>query len=322
MDPVNDADHLVIQSFDRPQIFHESLDVEAGFGGRHPNILRDVERAMLRTALLVGRNRIRHDCVVYSMSSSASLRAQGPESEERTRDRVLNAVLEHGPVSAAGLGRILGFTPAAVRRHLDALSRKGLIEVKLTANSATGAGRPARKYVLSRQGQTRLGDDYLDIARTALAALGEAAGSEAVAEFARNRYRDMEERYRPIVEAAGPGIEERAKALAEALSADGFVGSTTVVGSKAAHSTMLAVQLCQGHCPVQQLAADFPDFCDSETEVFSRLLGVDVRRLSTLAGGGHVCTTHIPVGRTRSAVRPVEPATGTRRVSINLQERP
>ncbi|TJY67654.1 MarR family transcriptional regulator [Arthrobacter sp. CAU 1506] len=256
------------------------------------------------------------------MTSSASLRPQAPESEERTRDRVLNAVLEHGPVSAADLGRILGFTPAAVRRHLDALSRKGLIEVKLTANSATGAGRPARKYVLSRQGQTRLGDDYLDIARTALTALSEAAGSEAVAEFARNRYRDMEERYRPIVEAAGPDIEERAKALAEALSADGFVGSTTVVGSKAPHSTMLAVQLCQGHCPVQQLAADFPDFCDSETEVFSRLLGVDVRRLSTLAGGGHVCTTHIPVGRTRSAVRPVEPATGTRRVSINLQERP
>jgi hypothetical protein len=48
MDPVYDADHLVIQSFDRPQIFHESLDVEAGFGGRHPNILRDVERPMLR----------------------------------------------------------------------------------------------------------------------------------------------------------------------------------------------------------------------------------------------------------------------------------
>jgi predicted ArsR family transcriptional regulator len=256
------------------------------------------------------------------MNNSAVPRAQAAESEERTRDRVLSAVLEHGPVSAAELGDRLGFTPAAVRRHLDALSRGGLIEVKMVANSATGAGRPARKYVLSRQGQSKLGNDYLDIARGALSTLGSIAGPDAVAEFARQRYEDMERRYRPVVEAAGESVEARAEALAKALNEDGFVGSTTVVGAKAAHSTMLAVQLCQGHCPVQQLAADFPVFCDSETEVFSRLLGVDVRRLSTLASGGHVCTTHIPVGRTKSAVRESGPTAGTRRVSINLQERP
>jgi predicted ArsR family transcriptional regulator len=250
------------------------------------------------------------------------------DAEERTRDRVLSAVLEHGPVSAAELGEQLGFTPAAVRRHLDALSRKGLIEVKLVANSANGAGRPARKYVLSRQGQSRLGDDYLDIARTALAALGQAAGAEAVTEFARTRYREMEERYRPVIEAAGPDIQARAEALARLLAEDGFVGSTRLVGAgtknkeNRTNAVMLSMQLCQGHCPVQQLAADFPVFCESETEVFARLLGVDVRRLSTLASGGHVCTTHIPVGRTRPAAQQDEPATGTRRVSIKLQERP
>jgi predicted ArsR family transcriptional regulator len=256
------------------------------------------------------------------MTNPPSARAQAAETEERTRDKVLHAVLEHGPVSAAELGEILGFTPAAVRRHLDALSRGSLIEIKLVTNSASGAGRPARRYVLSRQGQSKLGDDYLVIARDALNALSETAGEQAVAAFARRRYADMEERYRPVVEAAGPDIEARAEALARALSEDGFVGSTTVVGQKSPHSTMLAVQLCQGHCPIQQLAAEFPAFCDSETEVFARLLGVDVRRLSTLSSGGHVCTTHIPVGRTRSAVRDSEPAPGTRRVSINLQERP
>jgi len=179
--------------------------------------------------------------------------------------------------------------------------------------------------VLSRQGQSKLGDDYLDIARTALAALAQAAGTDAVAEFARNRFHEMEERYRPVVEAAGPDIQARAEALARLLAQDGFVGSTRLVGAGAkskAGGMMLSMQLCQGHCPIQQLAADFPLFCDSETEVFARLLGVDVRRLSTLASGGHVCTTHIPVGRTRSAAQADEPATGIRRVSIKLQERP
>ncbi len=240
------------------------------------------------------------------------------EADERTRDRVLAAVLERGPVSAAELGSGLGFTPAAVRRHLDALSRDGLIEVKRGGSTSTGAGRPARRYVLSQRGQSRLGNDYLDIARAALAQLGSVGGPDAVTEFARIRFAGMEERYRPLIEAAGPDIEDRARALAAALSADGFVGSARVVGGASPRGAMLSVQLCQGHCPVQQLAADFPTFCDQETAVFSRLLGVDVRRLSTLARGGHVCTTHIPMGRV-----PAEPPAGqSRRDSPGSGARP
>ena len=55
------------------------------------------------------------------------------------------------------------------------------------------------------------------------------------------------------------------------------------------------MQLCQGHCPVQHVAERFPELCEAETATFSRLLGVDVRRLATLAQGDHVCTTHIPL---------------------------
>ncbi|MEN2745182.1 helix-turn-helix domain-containing protein [Sinomonas halotolerans] len=220
------------------------------------------------------------------------------DTEDRTRDRVLSAVLQHGPVSAAELGDLLNVTPAAVRRHLDALTQAGVVEVKRVATSGTGAGRPARRYVLTSRGQSTIGDDYLDIARSALARLASLGGPEAVEEFARERFGEMERRYAPLMEAAGPDVAARSRALAEALTADGFVASAASVQGRAPLPAHLAsVQLCQGHCPVQQLAAEFPEFCESETAVFSRLLGVDVRRLSTLARGGHVCTTHIPTGR-------------------------
>ena len=270
-----------------------------------------------------------------------------PDPDERTRDRVLSAVLERGPVSAAELGDGLGFTPAAMRRHLDALAQDGLIEVKRARTSASGAGRPARRYVLSQRGQAKMGNDYLDIATAALAQLGAAAGPEAIEEFARTRFSGMEERYRPIVEAAGPDLEARARALAGALTADGFVGSTKTVGlpqgrgargGPAGRPVMLSVQLCQGHCPIQGLASAFPAFCEQETGVFARLLDVDVRRLSTLAAGGHVCTTHIPLGRTavpvpgvtgsssEAAVLPAQPVAESPcvpdKLSIHQQGRP
>jgi predicted ArsR family transcriptional regulator len=253
--------------------------------------------------------------------------AAGPvaDADERTRDRVLSAVLEHGPVSAAELGDLLGFTPAAVRRHLDHLSRAGVIEVKRVARSGAGAGRPARRYVLSSQGQSSLGNDYLDIAALALQQLQKMAGPDAVRAFAVERFADMERRYAPEIEKAGPDVTDRAKALAEALSRDNFVASAASIEAKAPLPAALSsVQLCQGHCPIQQLAARFPVFCDVETEVFSRLVGVDVRRLSTLARGGHVCTTHIPTGRLSAQAptrAPAAPAS-LNEVNNHQQERP
>jgi predicted ArsR family transcriptional regulator len=276
------------------------------------------------SALLDAPRGLAHDCVVYSSNQTVpvgdapaqNIPATG-EAEERTRDRVLYSVLEDGPVSAAELGERLGFTPAAVRRHLDALSKQGLVEVKLVANQRTGAGRPSRRYVLSHRGQTKMGNDYLDIATDALAELGRAAGPAAVEAFAARRFATMERRYRPAV-AGIEGLEERAEALSEALSADGFVASTRKVGANSPTATMLSVQLCQGHCPIQDLAREFPVFCEMETQAFSRLLGVDVRRLSTLASGGHVCTTHVPVGRNQTPQR----AEKRTRIKITKQERP
>ena len=40
----------------------------------------------------------------------------------------------------------------------------------------------------------------------------------------------------------------------------------------AADRGSLGFQLCQGHCPVQHVAAEFPQFCDAETEAFRDVL--------------------------------------------------
>ncbi|WP_426002609.1 helix-turn-helix transcriptional regulator [Paenarthrobacter sp. NyZ202] len=263
----------------------------------------------------------RHAAAAEALVASPAL----PDAEDRTRDRVLGAVLENGPVSAAELGDLLGFTPAAVRRHLDHLERTGVIEVKRVAKAGGGAGRPARRYVLSSQGQSKLGDDYFNIARSALRRLQDIAGEESVRQYAEERFTELERRYAPEVEAAGEDITARAMALSKALNRDGYVSSAQSIEAKAPlPAEFSSVQLCQGHCPIQQLAAEFPVFCETETKVFSRLVGVDVRRLSTLAQGGHVCTTHIPTGRLAATVPPgaAAPAGNPYQESNNQQERP
>lgn len=230
--------------------------------------------------------------------------------DTRTRDRVLAAITQQGPITAAQVAKDLGLTATGVRRHLDHLADAGLIEDReVAATGKRGRGRPARAWVVSSSGHDWLPDDYNTMAVDALRFLRDRAGADAVRGFADDRIARLEERYAEEVSAAGEDPAARAEALVAALRRDGFAASVRPMGapSEAADSSAgpsgnaagtarggIGVQLCQGHCPVQQVATEFPEFCEAEADAFSRLLGVHVQRLATLAQGDHVCTTFIP----------------------------
>jgi predicted ArsR family transcriptional regulator len=233
-------------------------------------------------------------------SKRADGAGSGPHGlEARTRDLVRQAISEDGPLTALALASRLGLTPAAVRRHLDILAKSGAIEEHESGTAGAagrGRGRPARAYVLSEAGHAALDSDYDDVATSALRFIAERAGADAVNEFARERIAEFERRYAAQLAEAGDDVAARAEVLAKALTGNGFAASTRPVRTG---TPLAGVQLCQGHCPVQHVAAEFPQFCDAETDAFSRMLGVHVQRLATLAHGEHVCTTFIPLsGRT------------------------
>jgi predicted ArsR family transcriptional regulator len=228
------------------------------------------------------------------------------DTEDRTRDRVCRAVLESGPVAAGDLARALGLTAAAVRRHLDVLGEQGLVIARATPSPVRrGRGRPARLFVLTDSGHAAMDCGYDALASQVLRYLSTLAGPGAVRRFAEERLAGLETRYRPVVEAAGEDPRERAVVLAGLLTADGYAARTRDLDRAARRRSSGGIQLCQGHCPVQYVAREFPELCEAETDTFSRLLGAPVQRLATLAHGEHVCTTHVP-GRRPAA----EPSTG------------
>lgn len=210
---------------------------------------------------------------------------------EQTRQTVLDLVVEKGPVTTATLAKILELTTAAVRRHITALESDGLIQKHdVNQSKKPGRGRPASHYIATGKGHRGLSEDYSELANKAINYIAQVAGPEAVDKFAAARSRDIERRYAPIIRQAGDDPRARAFALADALTDDGYAATVREVGNGG-----FAVQLCQGHCPVQQVADEFPQLCEAETQAFSRLLNVHVQRLATLAQGEHVCTTSVPV---------------------------
>jgi predicted ArsR family transcriptional regulator len=211
-----------------------------------------------------------------------------------TREKVARAILEHGRTTAADLAQQLELTPAAVRRHLDALLADGLItEAEQRGQASRGRGRPAKVFVVTDTGRHHFVQAYDDLAASALRFLAETAGTHAVEAFAVRRVAEIEERYRPQLAAVAPA--DRAAALAEALSADGYAASV-----RPAPGGAVGEQVCQHHCPVAHVAEQFPQLCEAETAAFGRLLGTHVQRLATIAHGDGVCTTYVPTGRTSS----------------------
>jgi predicted ArsR family transcriptional regulator len=228
-------------------------------------------------------------------------------SERGTRARIARLILENGPVTAAALSARLGLTPAAVRRHLDNLLAGGLIEVRTARRMASsGRGRPAKLFAITDAGRSAFEHAYDDLATSALRFLAEVAGPEAVAGFARREVAELERRYRPVMESAG---DDKVAALAEALSADGYAASATSAPAMATGGGEQpgGEQLCQHHCPVAHVAAEFPQLCEAETEAFARLLGTPVQRLATIAHGDGICTTHV----TAPALVHIRPTTMT-----------
>ena len=214
----------------------------------------------------------------------------GPPSQHEvgvTRRAIVRLLAQHGSLTAPAIAEQLELSTVGVRRHLVELVESG-DAVVVQRKPKTGRGRPPKVYQLTSQGQDRLGNAYDELAQLAFRELRELGGDDAVTALARKRAGAM---------LSGIGLDTedfqsadaqtKAERLAQALTSSGYAASTKLVAS--------GVQLCQHHCPVSHVAADFPALCEAETAAFGELLGTHVQRLATIAQGNCVCTTHIPV---------------------------
>ena len=201
----------------------------------------------------------------------------------RTRDQVARAILESGPSTAVALADRLKMTPAGIRRHLDSLIEDGILEEREPhARSARMRGRPSKVFVMSDRGREQFEHSYDDLAVSALRFISSQGGDHLVTDFAKQRADEISKK--ADVEAGT--ARERARSLAKFLTKEGYAAST--------HSHGIGVELCQHHCPVAHVAAEFPQLCEEETKAFAQILGTHVQRLATIADGDGVCTTFIP----------------------------
>ncbi len=208
---------------------------------------------------------------------------QHPGEDIRTRDAIARSILENGPSTASTLSERLALTPAGIRRHLDLLVADGILEARdPRVGTSRGRGRPSKVFLMTDEGRSQFEHSYDDLAVAALKFMAAHSGDHLVTAFAESRAEDIERK-------ATPYLAKRAKkidALATFLTEQGYAASVEKRGT--------GEEICQHHCPIAHVAAQYPQLCEAETQAFSRLLGTHVQRLATIAHGDGVCTTYIP----------------------------
>jgi predicted ArsR family transcriptional regulator len=206
-----------------------------------------------------------------------------PGEDIRTRDAIARSILENGPSTASTLSKRLSLTPAGIRRHLDLLVADGILEARDPRVASTrGRGRPSKVFLMTDEGRSQFEHSYDDLAVAALKFMAAHSGDHLVTAFAESRAEDIERK-------ATTYLAKRTKkvdALATFLTEQGYAASVEKRGT--------GEEICQHHCPIAHVAAQYPQLCEAETQAFSRLLGTHVQRLATIAHGDGVCTTFIP----------------------------
>lgn len=209
--------------------------------------------------------------------------------ELSTRDAVARSVLENGPSTAVVLGERLGLTPAGIRRHLDLLIADGILEAREPHIALSrGRGRPSKVFVMTDSGREQFEHSYDDLAVAALKFMSVQSGEHLVQAFAQSRADDIERK----ANIALAKRSHKTDALATFLTEQGYAASIEVRAN--------GEELCQHHCPIAHVAAEFPQLCEAETAALSRILGSHVQRLATIAHGDGVCTTFIPKNSTKT----------------------
>lgn len=213
-------------------------------------------------------------------------------------ERIARALHESGPSTAASLAARLGLSGAVVRRHLDALIGDDLVSASdrppYGPTPQRGRGRPARVFALTDKGSHAFDLAYDDLAVSALRFMAEWSADtsshdddDAVSAFARRQAESWSARHADRLQAAATP-EEKVRILVEILNDEGYA-ATVVPGDGSA-----AIQVCQHHCPIAHVAAEFPHLCEAETQAFQKMLDTHVLRLATIAHGDGVCTSLVP----------------------------
>jgi predicted ArsR family transcriptional regulator len=203
-------------------------------------------------------------------------------ASDRTADRLLLLLKNHGRSTTSSLARRLKISVPGARQHLMRLREEGLVSADATPS---GVGRPAQRWELTQEGHRRFPDTHAETLASVLRQIRSTLGEAALDRVIAARGEETERVYRAHL-AKRRSLEARLEALTELRREEGYMAEL----SRDDDGWVLA----ENHCPICAAAQTCQGFCRSELALFRALLApAEVTRVEYLLDGARRCAYRV-----------------------------
>ncbi len=197
----------------------------------------------------------------------------------KTTDRILESIKRNGAVTAKQLSEEFGMTSMGARQHLQALEEDGLLQFE---DIKAKVGRPNRHWSLTQKGHDQFSDRHRDLTIQVIDAVEHLFGQEGLAKVALERENSVFQSYRTAMQDCLT-LPSKLQKLVELRSAEGYMAEL--------QETPSGFLFIENHCPICKAATRCRSLCQSELNVFQRLIGDDylVSRTEHIVEGERRC---------------------------------
>ena len=204
--------------------------------------------------------------------------------ERKTRRAITKLLKTEGPIDSAQLAERLGLTAMAIRQHLYALQREGLVT---SEERPVPIGRPAKFWRLTRDADRLFPEAYAELSVALIDSVKDAFGEEGLERVLTSRCARQQTDYAKRIK-PGSALEKKLEELAKVRSEEGYMA---VVRKEGEGSYLLI----ENHCPICAAANVCQGFCSTELDLFRSVLGpgVTVERAEHIIKGDQRCVYRI-----------------------------
>ncbi len=215
---------------------------------------------------------------------------------KNTRHALLDILKREGAQDAQTLAKRLGITPMAVGLQLSSLVDEKLVAAEPEPAHPGRRGRPVHRWALTEAANRVFPDAHAVLTAGLLGSLQEIYGPQGMQKLLDARTHQQEKDYAGALPAEA-GLKERVNALARLRDREGYMTEVEADGAG-------GYRLIENHCPICIAAKTCQGFCQSEWQVFSKVMGpgAEVTREEHMLAGARRCVYSIkpvakPIGK-------------------------
>lgn len=200
---------------------------------------------------------------------------------DTTRDKILELLKLNSEMTVAALSEELKVSGVNIRGHLSRLERDDLVSMRQDKSAEHERGRPSFLYKLTEKGHQVFPSSYNHLASDVLTQVKKLFGIQAIRSIFAGRAHDflgqLQDKFK------GKPLEvTKVSEIAELLRSLGYLVEVTAEGR---NEYLLTIK----HCPISQIATDFPEVCAAELKMQREALGAKVSLKRTIPRGGNSC---------------------------------